>query len=104
MRMVSMFSKNGGKHRRDEKNHTCDESYKSIYDFRLMRDENNLMRDEINLTCDENNLTRKIETNSHEIRFISREMRLVSDEIEKNTSMFFSTIYPPKKISIIIIN
>jgi hypothetical protein len=50
MKTADMFSKNGGKHRRDEKNHMCDESHKSsykvqklIYNFCLTRDESNLM-------------------------------------------------------------
>ncbi|MDR1181440.1 MAG: hypothetical protein LBL13_05645 [Bacteroidales bacterium] len=108
---VITLMKNVGKHKRDKKNLTTDETQKSVFENQFIRDKTCFSRNETHLTRNEIHFRKEIMKSSGETCFVSQEMKPVSSEMTPVTReiffislMFFSDIHTKINNSNIIIN
>jgi hypothetical protein len=103
--------KSAGKHKRDRKNLTTDETQKPVFENHLTSDKICFTRNGTRLTRDETRFERGIAKNSGEMYSVSREMKNFSGEMNSVTReiffislMFFQAIRTKINNSNIIIN
>jgi hypothetical protein len=108
---VITLMKSVGKHKRDKKNLTTDETQKSVFENHFIRDKTCFSRNETHFTRDETRLRKEIMKSSEETYLVSQEMKSVSSEMTLVTReiffislMFFSDIHTKINNSNIIIN